>query len=390
MSVLDNNGNQKYKELFVDIGSRLETMKNKQMIRMDLVKLSKESQYYEEKIKNIRQKISLSLSEIALLKQKIDRPEKELQALSFEKDQLEKDRIALEELETKMSEKLAILPEIKYRMKMLQKGFDESKQSHYQLKKTFDDLEAENNSIEKKVHDNKSKMDDLTQENLVMKSTLELLKGILPDNFDQETFDEVQGKQAETLHLYIEDMKLNIKSITTEIEKAIQKTDEMKTQIEPLKQTITKNQSQISEITKVLGNITNIDEISKRCDYLRQEIHSLPQKTQQLIKENKAFENKSAEIDQRIVRNKRLDSEYSEKMDYLNKRKQQMDEMKDIDAEVQRIQEDTVKDQQQKALYNRLNQLSSSILNDLMDVKDQMNSQKINYTTILDQGRSAL
>jgi len=378
------SGNQKYQDLFVDIGSRLENMKNKQTLRMELIKLSKEIKYFDEKIINIRQKIHGSLSKIELMKQKIIKPEKELQDLSAEKEQVEKDKKELDALEAKMAEKLKLLPEIKSKMKIIRRDYKSSQSSYYKIKEAHDALDAENKILEKQIVENKAKMDALSSENTVMKSTRDLLKGLIPDNFDQDTFDKVQVNQGETLELFIQDMKTNMEFIKSEIKRLDSEKDQMKKQIEPIRKIIQENKAKISEISQVLGETKDLDSIIEKSERLNQEIKLLPKKTQEMKTESNAFETKINEIDQQMVLNKKLEIELSQRLDYLKKRKQQMDSLEDIESEIQRLGKETLDDKKQKSIYQRLGQLSKSIYEELSVIKDQSQTQMEDYMKTLD------
>ena len=378
------SGNQKYQDLFVDIGSRLENMKNKQTLRMELIKLSKEIKYFDEKIINIRQKIHGSLSKIELMKQKIIKPEKELQDLSAEKEQVEKDKKELDALEAKMAEKLKLLPEIKSKMKIIRRDYKSSQSSYYKIKEAHDALDAENKILEKQIVENKAKMDALSSENTVMKSTRDLLKGLIPDNFDQDTFDKVQVNQGETLELFIQDMKTNMEFIKSEIKRLDSEKDQMKKQIEPIRKIIQENKAKISEISQVLGETKDLDSIIEKSERLNQEIKLLPKKTQEMKTESNAFETKINEIDQQMVLNKKLELELSQRLDYLKKRKQQMDSLEDIESEIQRLGKETLDDKKQKSIYQRLGQLSKSIYEELSVIKDQSQTQMEDYMKTLD------
>ncbi|KPA14278.1 magnetosome protein Mad22 [Candidatus Magnetomorum sp. HK-1] len=378
------SGNQKYNDLFVNIGSRLENMRNKQTLRMELIKLSKEIKYFDEKIINVRQKINGTLSNIELMKQKIVQPEQELQDLSAEKEQIEKDNENLKALEKTMADKLLLLPEIKSKMKLIRRDYESSQSSYYKIKEAHDALVADNKHIEKQILENKTKMDALSSEITVMKSTRDLLKGLVPDNFDQDTFEQVQVNQGETLELYIQDMKINMDMIKAEIKRLNSEKDQMKKQIEPIRKSIQENKTKISEISHVLGETKDLNAILEKSKHLKQELKLLPEKTQQMMTESNAFEIKIKKFDQQMVLDKKLESEYSERLEYLKKRKLQMDEIEDVEIGIQRLGKEILNDQKEKIIYQRLNQLTKSIYDDFSVVKDQLQSQMDDYMKILD------
>nr|WCC90921.1 magnetosome protein Mad22 [Desulfobacteraceae bacterium] len=377
--------NQNFQHLFVEIGDRLENMKTRQIIRTEIIKLSNEIKYFEEKIDETQHHLKRTLSDIDLMQQKIVEPEKELQQLMGEKKQIEKDNKDISTIEKQIAAKLLLLPDIKSKMKILRQDFESYQATYFKIKGTYDDLVAENDQIEKEITDNKNKMSALSSEIAVMKSTRDLLKGLLPDNFDKATYDEIQVNQEETLKQYIRDMNNNMESINADIVRLKNETDTMKKQVDPLQQTVKENQAKISQLTEKVGDNPDTQAFIDQCDHLKHQLKILPEKIAQMKKECKAFDINSQDLDNQIKIEESANVKLDDRIDYLLKRKNQMDAVADMEKEVQRLQTDIQNFQKKTAIHHRVGLLTQKTYDDLLTSKDHIQAQVNQFMAPLTQ-----
>jgi len=367
--------NRTVNRLFIEIGSRLENVKKKQTLHYELIKLLNEIQYIKDKITFVQNQLGQTISDIDLMKQKLVEPEKELQTRIIEKNRIEKKQADIENIEKQIAKKVLLLPDIKKRMRIIRNDYEDYQISFFTIKEKYDALLAENDLIEKMIAANKTKINDFSNEINVMKNTRDLLKGLLPQDFDQKTFQEIQINHEETLKTYIHDMNQNMDSIKKESDRLSHETKEMKQQITPLQNTIQMNQTKINQIYQEIGTTSDIQSLIQESNTLTQENQIIPKKIEDMAKESQLFKNHINALDENIDHQQKKENELNQRLAYLTKRKQQMDAVSDITHFITQLQKETYHSQKQIVIHKQLGQLSQSSLKEVLSIKTQLQSQ---------------
>ena len=377
--------NQTYQKLFNEIGNRLESMKTRQIVRTEIIKLKKEMEYLEERMAYVHPQLEETNSEIKRLENLLAQPKKELQILENEKNRLEQEHARVEKLENDIEKNQLTLEENKTKARQLKESITKQQSFFSNLEKQYNSYLEDKQKTHELSHELQSKIEALTQEISIMSNTRDILKGMIPENFDQDTYQEIQVNYKDLLNQYMNDMNQNMGLIQKNIQELKQSNIELKKQIDPLKKKIASYNVQIPSLKKEIGNVNDAETIVKEIKTLQESINTLSQSTQDMKKESYQFESEIQSLTQKIDSANKLKEKLDQQYAYFDKRKQQMDAVTDMTLEMTRLQETIQKNNIQIMTYQRMNQFMQPIYEQFVSTKTEIQTQVDAYYTIQEE-----
>lgn len=216
---------------------------------------------------------------------------------------------------------------------------------------------------------------NLEEEIKVMKNTDELLKGIIPDDLNADVFAGVVNNIEALVKKYVEEIQFTIETIESDISRKRFDIENKDSERDAL----------LSQKDELLGEIEILEPFRLSDDQkekVLEDINKLRDKADEIsnIIEKKEsdfqhIEYELMEVEESLQSERDFESEYFDRYAFLNQLKKDMSQLRDINAEMERLNDET------KSLRVKEN-VNRKALNDTTSVNDEAENinQAINST----------
>jgi len=360
-----------------DVTSRLNTMKIKLALKSEIIKIDLDIDYLNDKIAVISKEYEVTNHQLKEIESNILNADSELNELLKNRKSINKEYEYLTNFQANMEKKIAMLPEIKEQIKELSEEIVILNQKYKKFQNNENEIKTENEIIEKEIEKLVSKQSMFESEISVMKSTFQIITGLIPDEFDEDTFHEIQCIQENTYNTHINEMQSQIETIKNETLETKNVINEHNSELKYIIPENEKLQNKINIILNEIGSNQNEKDINEEISLLKAKKESLFSESNKMSDEIINLEDEIKQVEKSLEDEKKLEIKTKARLDYLNKRKASMDKLDNVQNEIKRLEKKFIALNEEIDVNNRLIKLTSEI----KDETDSINNELYNILT---------
>jgi len=367
----------------------LAAKKKKAILEADILRNNKEIEYIGYRVEEVQKQLDQKNDAISELEPGIAESEERLNQLQCEKQPIEDEYKRLLEIEKNLKEKKGEIEEKKSRIADLAVDIRKGTEELNRLEDRNQQALAQKKEIEEEINSHKLKLSSLEEEIGVMTTTRDMISGKLPDSINIGEFSGLMGDQAN-----IEEYVAEVEGI---IEKTANETTTLKAQIEE-SHTLKKSFSSEKEaLQKRVADLESHLTTDRDKDSLIAEVSTLSEQRERLSHEIEGNKEKIKRIEPIIMdhenslkREREIEINYKERLEYLTKRKQEMSAFENIETEIERLKDRIQKLNVDKGANKNVLDIISNVKGDVESIKASLDSAIKDYDTSFNEFKHIL
>ena len=318
------------------VGALLSAKKKKAILEADLLKISREAQYFKLRVEEIQKKIDLDRASLDEIAPGLAESDNTLEALGREKEPLEDEytrlhdiQINFEETRAGVENKKALIERLTLDIENHTKELDALKDREIGATARIREIQEENDS-------NRSELSELEEEITIMRSTRDLVSGKIPDFIDIEEFpslvnaDESAADYEADVRAAMDKMEVDISLFKKDTEESFDLEKSLSSERESLESKLETLENEItSDLDK--GQLTDeVADLSERKKALTDELAAYREnisRVQPMVDEQRT----------RLETERKSDLALGERIRDLKERKQFISTLDDVEVEMQRL-----------------------------------------------------
>lgn len=377
---------KRLQKLLDKVESHLYATKKKQLFETEIRKTTREIEYIDDKIAVARKQLQKTVEANKEIEPRLHKAKRKLSRLQKERETAENEYAMLKAIEREMESKRAILPGIKKQIAHLREDIRESSARFKALQLRQRKTMAEKEYLEKETEALKTKLSGLENEIPVMRNTRDMLAGVMPEGFDADTYHTIQhqGDLESTIANYADEVNEQIERLKKEATELNTQIDEKHAREKLLLSEKENLQSKIEDIVAELGGEAKKSPILNELNRLRDKKELFVAECYRMMKEVTRLDAGIKNLDDALEQGRKLQSESMERYRYLVLRKQEMDEVDNIDAEIERLQNEIQRHNTDSYINNKLIGITNDIKQDVVSMNAKLRSAVEEYNKQFD------
>jgi len=318
------------------VGALLSAKKKKAILEADLLKISREAQYFKLRVEEIQKKIDLERASLDQIAPRLAESDNTLKALEREKKPLKEEYTRLYDIQVNFAETRAAVENKKALIERLTVDIENHTKELNALNDREIGVTARIREIEEENDSNRSELSELEEEITIMRSTRDLVSGKIPDFIDIEEFpslvntDETAADYEADVRAAMDKMKEDISLFKKDTEESFDLEKSLSSERESLESRLETLESEITyDLDK--GQLTDeVADLSERKKALMDEIAAYREnisRVQPMVDEKKT----------RLEAERKSDMALGERIRILKERKQFISTLDDVEVEMQRL-----------------------------------------------------
>lgn len=366
--------NQRLDEIIDKVSLHLKERRNRRVLAHEAQKAIDEINLVEHKIATVGKRLLGREQALNDFEPRAIESRKILAELLEEKTAVDEQLAILIKIENEMDAKLAAFPKLKSDLAHARAAHQESAGIFSALENSY--LEAVNkkevnsrNSVELK-----DKINMLMAEIPAIKSTRDMLVGLIPEGFDTDNVDQAGDGMEASINSYTNEIETeigNIKKRTSDLELLITEEKELESS---LLSSRTELQRKIEDIKVVVGEKVDKPTIVAELNQLVDKKGKLAKDLVQNSKDTKRIEVEGKALNEILKPQLDAKKDLDKKLKELESMKQQMDATGDLDAEISRLKSETNNNNAAAEINKSLLETHNDLKNDIDSINEQLRS----------------
>jgi len=367
------------------LSSVLEVKKRKVILEADIWYNVKEIEHLNYKNEKKQKDIDETIISIKNIEPELFEIKDRFNSIEPEKNRLEDEYKRLLDIQRNLEKKKNDLEKNRAEITKLNSDIIKAEENIKIFEKKNKDVFFQKEEIEKELYSSKEKLERLKTEIDLYKNTKQLMEGIKPESINNDEFnalyagDNTDGYKSDVMDI-TEKIKIQIADMKSQINESYTREKDLNTNIKIFENKIAELETQKTTDKDKKTLKSDIDTLLEKQNALISEIEVNREKKQkQKIELSKIKENLETEI--------KFEKKFTEKFEYLNKRKQEMDGFEDIEQEMKNLElrknqnnRDIIGNNNFLKIINRVKQekesLNKSVTLIIEDVQDKINNYK--------------
>jgi chromosome segregation ATPase len=364
----------------------------RQKLLSELVSAQQDIEFLENKIASAENNLRKEIPEIESLQDSIEKASLELSRLVEERESAEARYFQVKMSEKEFRHKLSQLPKLNEEVSLLVARVRNLEKTCKLQDARFEQVASQKMKYQTEIDDLKRKADALAAEIPLIQNTKDILSGLMPSDFDKDSYSVLQGDFEKNLKNYTND-------VGQEIDRITQRVSDMKELVENEKSLQNQLSAEKAELEKkyhtILADTGGEAEESTAMAALRQ----LEAQKINLVEDSDRLANLidrvKIEIDtvgDKLTHEQSLKAESMQRRMYLASIKEELKGIDDIDAHIE-IQKEMKLNLNIEAgmlirkidLINNVNQVLDTLIDRLQHTFDDQNTQWIEFVGSLNR-----
>lgn len=317
---------------------QLNVKKEMEDLSSQIPKERNEIEYLRGRTAATRKRLDETEKAIKEVQLRIAEPKGKLTGLEKERQLAVEEYDRLKEIERDIEGKLSYLPKIRAEIRKLAEDVRESSGRLQSLQSSHDEALQRKERLGQECESFKAKLTKLEEEIPVMRNTRDILKGKRPEHFDADTFEAVQGDVEMIVENYVSEVEGEIERIKNEMSSLNTRIDAKQEEEGALLSKRGHLQETIEELRTQIGEDIDRETLMTELAKLEGQKNELARGAEQKKKEVSRTESALKSIDDRLGRERQINSDSEERHSYLTSRKKEMDNLESVADEIQRLE----------------------------------------------------
>ncbi|HIJ58053.1 MAG TPA: hypothetical protein HPP41_00090 [Deltaproteobacteria bacterium] len=373
---------KRLQNLLDKVTSHLYATKEKQLFEAEIRKTIREIEYIKDKITVARKQLQKTVAANKEFEPRLQEAARKLSRLQKDRETAETEYAKLKAIEEDMEGKRATLPGIRNKIVHLREDVRKSSLRFEELQLRHREALAEKEHLVKETGALKTKLSRSENEIPLMRNTRDIFAGVMPEGFDADTYHAIQdqGDLEKTIANYVDKVNEQIETLKKEASELSTQIDEKRSLQRSLVSKKEHLQKKIEDLTADVGGEVNKSKIVNELNRLQEEKKRFTRESNRMMKELNRLDVKIKSLDDELEQGEKLERDLMKKYTYLASRKQEMDEFDNIDAEIERLQNEIQNHNTDSNINDKLIEITNDIKQDvgLMNRKLQFAIEEYN------------
>ena len=369
-------------DLVEKVVHKLNVKKEMEILSSEIPKERNETEYLRGRTAATGKRLDETEKAIKEMQLRIAEPKRKLTRLEKERQLVVEEYNRLKEIERDIEGKLSKLPKIKTEIRKLAEDVRKSSLRLRSLQSSRHEVLQRKERLEQESKSFKTKLTKLEEEIPVMKNTRDILRGKQPEHFDADTFETIQGDVEMIVESYVSEFEGEIERIKNEMSSLNTRIDAKQEEEGALLSKKGHLQETIGELRTQIGEDINRETLITELAKLEGQKNELARGTEQKKKEVNRIESALKSMDDRLGRERQINSDSEERHSYLTSRKKEMGNLESVADEIQRLKDEIQRLNMDSAVNRTLHETIKRLNEEVDPTRGQLRSTLEEYKRV--------
>jgi chromosome segregation ATPase len=327
-------------DLVEKVAHQLNVKKEMEILSCEIPKERNEIEYLRGRTGAARKRLDETENAIKEMQLRMAEPKGKLTHLEEERQLAVEQYDRLKEIQKDIEGKLSKLPKIKAEIRKFSDEVQKSSGRLQSLQSSYDEALQRKERLGQECESFKAKVTKLEEEIPVMKNTRDILRGKQPEHFDADTFETIKGDVEMTVESYVSEVEGEIEGIKKETSSLNARLDAKQEEEGALLSKKGHLQETIEGLRTHIGEDKNRETLMTEFAKLERQRNEIAREAEQKKKEVNRIESALKSVDDRLGRERQIESDSNKRRSYLISRKGEMGNLESVADEIQRLKDE--------------------------------------------------
>jgi chromosome segregation ATPase len=330
-----DSDNERLYAILEKVDAVLAERRTRQTLVSELLKAQYDIDFLENKIGMVKSNLQRETPELVMLKDSSEKAELTLSHIIKERETAEAKYFRLKIYEKDFNAKTALLPKINEEIFNVSGRVGKLKSECKSQDIYFQEVVFKKEKFQREIIELNQKIETLTVKMPIMKNTKNIILGMMPSGFDEESYETLQGNFEKNLKNYIAEINHEIKTIDQRVADLKELLENEKSlQITLLAEKADLNDKYNSILADIGGEIEKA-KVTTALNQLGVQKSNLIADSERLTNAIDRIKSEIVALDEKLEYEKTVKTELMQRYTYLISIKQELDGIDDIDAQIQ-------------------------------------------------------
>jgi chromosome segregation ATPase len=369
-------------DLVEKVAHQLNVKKEMEILSCEIPKERNEIEYLRGRTGAARRRLDETENAIKEMQLRMAEPKRKLTRLEKERQLAVERYDRLKEIERDIEGKLSKLPKIKAEIRKLSDEVRKSSGRLRSLQSSYDEALQRKERLGQECESFKTKLTKLEEEIPVMRNTRDILRGKQPEHFDADTFETIKGDVEMIVESYVSEVEGEIEGIKKETSSLNARLDAKQGEEGALLSKKGHLQETIEELRTHIGEDKNRETLIAELAKLEGQKNEHAREEEQKRKEVNRIESALKSVDDRLGRERQIESDSKKRHSYLISRKKEMGNLKNVADEIQRLKDEIQRVNMDSEVNRTLHETIKRLNGDIDPTRRQLHSTLEEYKRV--------
>jgi hypothetical protein len=364
--------NERLYTILEKVDAVLAERRTQQTLVSELLKAQYDIEFLENKIGMAKSNLQRETPELVILKESSEKTAITFSRLVKERETAEAKYFRVKIYEKDFSAKIALLPKINEETFRLSGRVEKLKSECKAQDNNFQNVVSQKEKFRTEIIELNQKIETLIEKMPIMKNTKDIILGLMPPDFDKDSYETLQGNFEKNLKNYIDEINSEINTINQRVSdlKELQE-NEKSLQIMLLAENADLD-DKYNSILSDIGGETDKSKVLATLNQLKSQKDNLITDSERLTNAIDRIKSEIVGLDENMAHEKTAKTELMQQHIYLTSLKHELDGIDDIDAQIQLQKEKSLNLAAEADTLNRRIDLISKINQELDVITDEL------------------
>jgi len=367
-----DSGNDRLYTILEKVDAVLAERRTRKTLLSELLKAQYDIEFLENKIGMVQGNLQRETPELVILKESSEKAAITFSRLVKERETAEAKYFRVKIYEKDFNAKIAILPKINEETFRLSGRVGKLKSERKAQDTNFHKVVSKKEKFRTEIIELNQKIETLIEKMPIMKNTKDIILGLMPSDFDKDSYETLQGNFEKTLKNYIDEINSEINTINQRVSdlKELQE-NEKSLQIVLLAENADLD-DKYNSILSDIGGETDKSKVLATLNQLKSQKDNLITDSERLTNAIDRIKSEIVGLDENLAHEKTVKAELMQQDTYLTSLKLELDGIDDINAQIQFQKEKSLNLTAEAETLNRKIDLVSKINQELDAITDEL------------------
>ena len=367
-----DSGNDRLYTILEKVDAVLAERRTRKTLLSELLKAQYDIEFLENKIGMVQGNLQRETPELVILKESSEKAAITFSRLVKERETAEAKYFRVKIYEKDFNAKIAILPKINEETFRLSGRVGKLKNECKSQDANFQKAVSKKEKFRTEIIELNQKIETLIEKMPIMKNTKDIILGLMPSDFDKDSYETLQGNFEKNLKNYIDEINSEINTINQRVSdlKELQE-NEKSLQIMLLAENADLD-DKYNSILSDIGGETDKSKVLATLNQLKSQKDNLITDSERLTNAIGSIKSEIVGLDENLAHEKTVKAELMQQDTYLTSLKLELDGIDDIDAQIQFQKEKSLNLTAEADTLNRKIDLVSKINQELDAITDEL------------------
>ena len=381
-----DSGNDRLYTILEKVDAVLAERRTRKTLLSELLKAQYDIEFLENKIGMVQGNLQRETPELVILKESSEKAAITFSRLVKERETAEAKYFRVKIYEKDFNAKIAILPKINEETFRLSGRVGKLKSECKAQDTNFQKVVSKKEKFRTEIIELNQKIETLIEKMPIMKNTKDIILGLMPSDFDKDSYETLQGNFEKNLKNYIDEINSEINTINQRVSdlKELQE-NEKSLQIVLLAENADLD-DKYNSILSDIGGETDKSKVLATLNQLKSQKDNLITDSERLTNAIDRIKSEIVGLDENLAHEKTVKAELMQQDTYLTSLKLELDGIDDINAQIQFQKEKSLNLTAEADTFNRkivlvskINQELDAITDELQIIYEDHNKQWLEY-----------